>query len=260
MSGNLKVTVAGLDFYGQGDHPFMIGKDGFVGWDDGVDMRIENAARPQAHGSFNAPGFQDARTISLTGGVAAETNPVLRHLGHRLTGLLAGGQQDRIQVDRDGDVMWADCQLASKTKFTEDGGTEADYQIQLWCPDPRKFGVTREEELISGQSRTLVHYGNYDASPLVVINGPVAGGYTLSSNEGRVYRVNAGIAAGHTHSVDMNDGLLRVNGQVQAGLVGRADIWEIPPGLLPDGSTLNMALFPDSGTATGTVYITDTYI
>jgi hypothetical protein len=259
------VRVAGIDFL---SHPhqragsmFLIEPGGFTGFSGGVDMRLNQQAMPQGPGSFDIPSFADSRTLKISGTALAASFAHRRILEERFSGILAGGQTEIVQVERDGETRWAMAKLATAPIFEGHGVVpKARFQLQLWCPDPRKFGVTREEELISGQSRTLVHYGNYDASPLVVINGPVVGGYTLSSNEGRVYRVNAGIAAGSMHSVDMNDGLLRVNGQVQAGLVGRADIWDIPPGLLPSGGTLNMALFPDSGTATGTVYITDTYI
>lgn len=228
------------------------------GWWESPDPKDQDEERPLSDGDNDLEVFYKARYVTLSGRLLARDHSQLHEAVDRFTGLVQ--KRARLQISGHGSAQWATVKRASGLVMTPATDTFAHWQARLKAPDPRKFGTTREEELISGQSRTLVHYGNAMAAPLVVINGPLTGGYTLSSNEGRVYRVNAGIAAGSTHSVDMNDGLLRVNGKVQAGLVGRADIWDIPPGLLPDGSTLNMALFPDSGTATGRVYITDTSI
>jgi hypothetical protein len=252
----VSVTIDGLTFHGDRG-PWAIGPGGFEGWDDGVDVRLSDTARPGAHGSYGLPAYLDARTVSVSGFALAETLLELDTMGERLTGLLAHGGTGRIVVETEKGTQWADCQLAStKTLFTKDYYTPtASFQIQVWCPDPRKYGTTRSEPLTGGASRSLYHYGNATSSPKVIVNGPITGGYTLSSNDGRQYRVNAGIAAGATHEVDMNDGLLRINGRVTAGLVSRGDVWDIKPGKI-----LNMALFADSGSASGEVIITDTFI
>lgn len=258
----ISVNVAGLHISG-GPGKIVLAPQGLDGWDDGVDVRRTIVDRPNGHGSYDAPGYLDSRVISITGRVLADSREECEALGGRITGLLAGGQSGRIQVTAEGGTQWAACRLSARTRFTPDfSRRNAVFQLQLWCADPRKFGQVHVEELTGGQSRSLYHYGNAEAAPLVEIRGPITGGYQINSNDGRVFRVNSGIASGSRHTIDMNDGLLRVNGRVAAGLVGQADVWKIPPGLLPSGGTLNMALKPDeaSETPTGNVYITDTYI
>lgn len=250
MSGNLRVTIAGLDFHGQGLRDFVISPDGFEGWDDGVDMRLQNTPRPQAHGSFDLPGFQDARTVSISGTVLADSNARLRQLRSRLTGLLADGQAGRVQVDRDGDVQWTDCRLASKTKFTEFGGADAaSFQIQLWCPDPRKFGDRATFDFVSGAA-TVFHRGNYAATPIIQVNGPLTGPTTIT-HPGGLYTFGGNLGAGSWVRVDMNTGRLKLNGADRSDLITRADLYAAPP-----GSTSAFSL----STGSGYVEILDTFI
>lgn len=252
MSGALKVTVAGMDFFGQGMHDFVIEPEGFDGWDDGVDMRLEKTVRPQAHGSFDLPGFQDSRTVAISGHAFADSNKQLRWLRGRVTGLLADGGSGRVQVDRDGDVQWADCRLASKTKFTELGGNDiASFQIQLWCADARKFGEFTSVPIGTASPAALRHRGNYDASPLVRVDGPVVGAYTVTGPAGEQYTVTGGIASGSQHVIDFNDGLLRVNGVITAALVTTAGLWKVPPGQKVTATISNGA---------GHIELLDTYI
>lgn len=251
MSGGLKVTIAGQDFFGQDMHDFVIGPGGFEGWDDGVDMRLEKTARPQAHGSFDLPGFQDARTVAISGTAFADSNRRLRWLRNRLTGLLAGGESRRIQVDRDGDVQWADCRLAAKTMFTEHGGSDvADFQIQLWCPDPRKFGELHAFDVAPGTAAQAFHRGNYDATPVVQVNGPLTGGFTITHPNGQ-YTALGDLGAGSWIRVDFNTGRLRLNGNDRSDLVTRADVCKVAPGSLTQFTLSN---------GSGYVEVLDTFI
>ena len=256
MTDGLRVTIAGLDFYGQGSDGFIISPDGFSGWDDGVDMRLEKTARPYAHGSFNLPVFQDSRTVSVSGNVFADSSRELLHLGNRLTGLLAGGGIGRVQVERFGDVQWADGRLAAKTMFTERGGqNSASFQIQLWCPDPRKFGNSADFVRTNG-TVSVFHRGNYNALPTVVVRGSAANGYRLNGPGGLQYKVTRALVTGIPHRIEFTDGRLRVNGTVVATGADSADVWPVPPGQSVDFD-INVL---SGGTAEATITITDTYI
>jgi len=255
VTDGLKVTIAGLDFWGQGNHDFVISPDGFDGWDDGVDMRLENTARPYAHGSFNLPTFQDARTVSISGNVFADSPRELAQLRNRLTGLLAGGGIGRVQVERDGDVQWADCRLASKTMFTERGGQNAaSFQIQLWCPDPRKFGNSRDFVGSAPADITLFHRGNYDARPSVVLRGSAPSGYDLWGPDGARYTVTRPLVSGKPHRVEFDDGLLRVDGVVMSN-AGQSDVWAVPAG---QASVFGVSTA--SGSVEATITVIDTFI
>lgn len=233
---------------------------GLDGWWSSPEPKGGDSSRPNADGDFDTPVKYEARYITITGSLRAKSHELQHHASDRFTGLVR--TRARMQVVGHGDPQWVDVVRASALKMEPVTDTYAKWQVRLKAPDPRKFGKVHIEELTGGRSRSLYHYGNTEAAPLVEIRGPITGGYQINSNDGRVFRVNSGIASGARHTIDMNDGLLRVNGRVQAGLVGQADVWKIPPGLLPSGGTLNMALRPDvaSETPVGSVYITDTYV
>lgn len=230
------------------------------GWDEPPAVRDSDVERPLAHGSFDVPSFYADRTPTLDGILLANSRAQGLEAVRRLAGSASLATQ-KLEITDAGLTQWAGVKLAG-LDYTWVTNSDVRWQLRLKAPDPRKFGKVHIEELTGGQSRSLYHYGNIEAAPLVEIRGPITGGYQINSNDGRVFRVNSGIASGARHTIDMNDGLLRVNGRVQAGLVGQADVWKIPPGLLPSGGTLNMALKPDvaSQTPVGSVYITDTYI
>lgn len=251
MSDGLRVTIAGLDFFGQGQHDYVIDPDGFEGWDDGVDMRLQDTARPQAHGSFDLPGFQDARTVAISGHVLADSPRKLAALRSRLTGLLAGGALGRIQVERFGETQWADGRLASKTMFTERGGQNvASFQIQLWCADPRKFGELRAFDVAPGTPAQAFHRGNYAATPVIQVNGPLTGGFTITHPNGQ-FVVLGDLGSSSWVRVDMNTGRLKLNGNDRSDLVTRADVCTVPP-----GTTTTFTLSNGSGY----VEVLDTFI
>ena len=257
MSGDLKVTIAGLDFFGQGMHDFVIEPDGFSGWDDGVDMRVEDTARPQRHGSLDLPVYQGSRTVSLSGQSFAANNAKLRCNRNRLAGLLAGGGSGRIQVDRDGDVQWADCKLAARTKFTERGGQDmADYQIQVWCPDGRKYGRTWEYTASVGAPASGVrHYGNFEATPMFEVTGNAPSGYTITI-KGLVFNVVYPLIPGQTHSINYDDGDLVINGVAVPGAIGYGFTPKVTPGV----PTALAVVAPGGGSATVKLTLRDTFI
>ena len=251
----LHVNVAGLDFFGDAG-PFLLGPDGFEGWDEGVDMRLEKTGRPQAHGSFDLPGFQESRVVSLSGNVLADSPAQLSYLKERLLGVLAGGQSGRIQVARPWGTQWANCRLGARTRFTERGGKDsATFQMQLWCPDPRKFGELRTYVASVGSNVTAFHRGNYDAVPRLVVAGSMPGGYVLTLR-GQVFVVTEPLLSGQPHSIDYGDGRLRIGGSIVHGGLG----YGFTP-LVPPGNVTALAIAPrTTGTATATLTLFDTYI
>lgn len=257
MSGGvLKVVVAGLDFHGFASEGFVIGPDGFEGWDDGVEVRRSAVARPSSHGAFDESGYLDARVVSLSGTCVADSPRKLMQYKHRLTGLLAGGQMGRVQVQRPGEVLWADCRLGAKPLFQEKGGSgQASFHLQLWCPNPRKFGDTEEFTRTNG-TVDVFHRGNFDAHPTIVVRGSAANGYRINGPGGKQYKVSRALVSGIPHRIEFKDGLLRVDGALVSSGVDRADVWPVPPGQMTtfDVNVLN------GGSAEATITVTDTYI
>lgn len=256
MSKGLKVTIAGLDFYGEGLHELQIKPDGgFEGWDDGVDMRLENTARPQAHGSFDLPVFRDSRTVALSGNVFADSPEHLTQLQNSITGVLAGGQRDVIQVEQDGEVQWANCRLAAKTMFTREGTDWGTYQIQVWCPDSRKFGRAETYTAAVGAPLEVGHRGNYPATPSFVVRGNFPGGYTITL-DGWNYTVTVPVTSGGSaHYIDYNTGHLVINGTIRQNSIGETNVTTVPP-----GKTVGFGLYPvTTGTGTAEMLLPDTY-
>ncbi|MET3349648.1 UNVERIFIED_ORG: hypothetical protein ABID57_001320 [Arthrobacter sp. UYEF1] len=258
MPDELVVMIDGLEMFGRpGLGPFSIVKDGLDGWDDGVAMKGGKVDRPQAHGSFTLPRFQESRTITATGIILA-TNALEQELaGNRISGLLAHGGTGRIQVKKAGRITWADASLDGTSVDPRRGSFKSDYQIQLWCPDPRKFGDLNSEAFGTGAPAGAHHRGNAAAAPVVTVDGPVLGGYTITGPAGELYTVAGDLPSGTVHTIDMNDGLLRVNGSISAGVgkVTTADVFAILPG---QKATVSIAAF--SGNVSGHVTVLDTYI
>jgi hypothetical protein len=251
----LTVNVEGLIFSGMRG-PFAIGPDGFDGWDDGVEMRVTDTPRPQAHGSYDLPVYGGSRIINISGYALAKSVDELDQLGDRLTGLLAGGQKGRIAVTKNGRTRWTDCRLATQTKFTErHGQATGDFQVQLWCADGRKYGESNDFEVANGSPGTVYHRGNFPATPKIVVRGEIANGYTVTV-DGWNYAVSKALQTGKPHRIEYSTGRLYVDGVLTQNSLGNTNLTNIPP-----GKSVGFGLYPTSGgSGTATMTLLDTYI
>lgn len=240
-----------------GGEGFVIDPDGFDGWEDGVDTRRDTADLPQAHGSFDVPGFLEARTLSFSGNCIANSPEKLSWFRSQITGLLAGGGVGRLVVDHYGSELWSNVRLASKTKFATRGPapTTARFQIQLWAADPRLFGASQSFAGVSGELVWAHHYGNFTASPKVRVSGSMHSGYTVWGPGGRRFTVTVPVVSAFPHTIDMHTGLLWVNGAVVHGAVTFADTWGVPA-----GGRVEYQLTPVEGSGSLLVTVEDTFI
>lgn len=250
----ISVNVAGLHISG-GTGKIVLAPQGLDGWDDGVDMRRNNLDRAHAHGSYAMPGYLDSRVVSITGRVLADSPAECERIGQRLTGLMADGQMARMQVTTETGTQWADCFLSARTRFTPDySRRNAAFQIQLWCPDPWKFGDANVYTINPGQTVPLFHYGNAAASPIFEVTGDMPSGYTLRGPDSKTFVAPTSVASARKHLLDMSEGLLKVNGYYWTGQTANADLWTIPP-----GQQVNTGL-TTTGTGTAKVTVYDTFI
>lgn len=257
----LRVQIGTLQFLGQDDSSdslLLIEPDGFTGWDEGTNVRREDIPRPEAHGSFDVPGYLTPRVVSISGELFTPTPLAFQHMRARLTGLLADGNTGRVMVEQDSGTQWADVRLGAQTQVRVNNSdlTSGRYQVQLWAPNPRKYGETRK--FGPAMSVPAHHFGNFPASPVLEVSGfNASGGYTINGPSGKQYIVTQGLFGGDTHRIDMRTGVLYLNGVVQLGAVSRADLWTIPPGI-----PATQTLVPVSGAANITlrVNVIDTYI
>jgi len=247
----LTVHIEGVTFEGWArdlDAAYVIGPDGWSGWDDGVDVRRDETARPGAHGSFDTPGYLSARVITISGSIIARSPTQLAAMSDRLTGLIADGDKARISVQNDFGTTYADVRLASKTQVRVNGatGTDAEFQVNLWAPDMRKYG---EVNSFAGSSVDVFHRGNFPAVPTITVVGPRSAPYSVSS-QGRTVTVTQALTSGQTHEIDMSTGWVLRNGVLQLSVTSAADVFTIPPGV-PATVT---------GPASMTVSVSDTYV
>lgn len=251
----ISVNVAGLEISG-GTGKIVLSPAGIDGWDDGVDMRRTVVDRPNSGGSYDAPGYPDARVISISGRVLANSVEELENIGRRITGLLANGKPGRVQVSTALGVQWADCRLAARTRFTPDfSRRNATFQLQLWCADPRKFGDAAQFQGATGAVISAHHRGNYDASPVISVSGNMPGGYRLTCN-GQTVTVSVPAVQGATHSINFRLRRLRVNGTAHFAAFTENQFWTLPP-----GEASNVLITPVAGgSGVATINVIDTYI
>lgn len=228
----LSVDVAGFPF--EAHHTDRTAREGaaikpggFVGIEDGVDVRRTSQDRPGAHGAFDAQGYLDARVMTINATIRTPSAAQTRARCLQLSGLLADGELGLVTVTRESDVLSAWGRLASKTKAVVRGAAPryADAQLQMWFANPRLYGETRH--FTGGQ--LAFHRGNFPASPRLTVTGS-APGYTVFGPDGKQIVVTRTLVAGAPHVIDLADGSLRVGGARVFGGLARADLWTIPSG------------------------------
>ena len=258
--GRFVATVGGLPIFSnrQGSTDYLLcGPDGLEGWWDAPDIRLEQVNIPNGHGQFDLPSFLGSRVISISGHAFASTRGGLRMLGSQVKVLL---QRDTVEVlvEEDGFTGIVAYGKPADVKWREyPNDTCAEFHIQVWCPDPLKYGQRNQFSMASdGAYIDIYHRGDFTAYPKVTITGSAADGYELAHPSGAVYQVDKPLVTGHPHEVDMRTGLLRVDGVVDMVGVTGASVWHVPPGAYHQMKVRPLTV---GQTATAVCYVTDTY-
>lgn len=242
----LIVTVGFLPFYGK----YHAVRDGFYiqdfdGWEDGVVMRRNSHPFPQNHGGFDVPSFMDERKVEMSGLCYAKSWAVIGYRALMFTGALSKGTLSPVTVEQDDNVLRGQAQLGDHQQPTfkrvHGGRPLAKFEMPMTFPDPRKYGDTLTYG--PGTSVTAWQYGNFSATPIYTVTGSMPDGYSIFGPEGREYRVNLALTTGHTHTINMATGALRVDGVLVFGKVTRDDTWACPSGVKTTAT-----LTPVSGT------------
>lgn len=233
-------TLSGNDRFGQWK------VHSIDGWFDSPDVKGETQDRANADGEYDLPTYNSARIVTATGRLIAKSHADM----HEAMSWLSGPMRGRFQVAGHGPTQYADGVRNSGLKLTPETDTVLRWQITLRFPDPRKFGDLKTFDVALAAIATVFHRGNYAASPIVQINGPVTGGFTIT-HPGGLYTAVGDLAAGSTIRIDFNTGRLKLNGNDRSDLVTRADLYKVPPG--------NTAAF-SVNRGVGYVEIIDTYI
>lgn len=210
------------------DDAFVIEPGGLQTWLGSGQVRREDTARPTRHGSFFAPGFLSAKVTPITGHILAGSEATLKAKRRQLEALLVGVDTARMTVDDgEGLITWADVGLAQQGAVREfgDGSHSASFSIQVWSPDPFRFGELRTYG--PAASVTAFHRGTVPAVPVIEVTG--AGTAFTVTSPGGTYQVS-GATAGGTHRIDMRNGWLYRDGVLVENASVSADTWSIPPG------------------------------
>lgn len=221
----------------------FVARDGFDGWEDGGgEARREVIPRPNAHGEYDLPVFQGSRPITIDGHALAWSDEKFINLRHRLMGLCANGQRQRLVVEHRGQTLWADVRRGQKPTFDDKGirhgRRHGRFLLQFVAADPRRYGEVHD--FPGGQ--VAVNRGNFPARPQVIVTGAAAGGYTVTGPTGRRVVVTRALTAGAPHTIDFARGGLWIGGVRQLRAITVYEPWEIAPGLPGVSAVVNNGL------------------
>lgn len=221
-----QARLGGLVFEG-GDGPaeYDIAPDGLRGWFEGVDLRTERYPRPSANGYFPSEVLRGGRTITMKGQVHSRGAVDQERSFARLTGLLSDGLQGRLNVQTENGMTWADVELDDKVEITTlIYGQTAEYRLQLWAPDPIRYG----DKNTFAPGAAVYHKGNAPSFPVVTVVGPRPA-YSISAG-GKSFPISQALTAGQTHEVFLKTGAVFRNGIKQSGVTTAPVRWSVAPG------------------------------
>lgn len=244
---------------------------GLTGWDEAPDSR-EIYTRRTGDGSFDAPVFDDIRTITWMGLLQAPDRPTRQAckliLGQLAAALKAGA--DLVGNDEDGPKT-VHAKRSPGWKIAPFGPLGLQYQAVVKCPDPYKYGPAQTSTTglpAPGSSGlgfplfgstgflefgtagdpgqvTLTNPGTADAWPTFTITGPVLGGVVITDiASGRQIVYSGDVpSSGVLLVVDSSVGRATLNGADRSGLLTVKQWFPVPAGTgsTPVGSAIPLA-------------------
>lgn len=227
--------------------------DEFEGWWGTPEPKGPVQEWPDADGDMVTPVRYGPRYITVRGAFVAGTH-ALREAGiNALTSMLSTGPQT-MRVAMDGRSTYTRVVRSSPIEVEVAGWRLVNFEFQAKAPDPRRYGEFRSVPVAAGSPALVQNRGNYPASPVIRVPGPLpVGGYTITGPAGEQYTVTASPGSSSVHTIKMDDGLLRINGSISAGsgYASRADTFTVPA-----GEKVEVKLSSGSGA----VEIVDTYM
>lgn len=192
---------------------------------DSPDTKGQSVDRENADGEYDLPTYNAARLATFTGSLRARSHAELHEAGNYLKAAMRG----RLQVAGHGPTQWADAKRDGKIRFTPITDTYAQWQVPLKCPNPALYGDLQSYALAPNTAVNVFHRGSYDAAPVVQLNGPFTGGFTIT-HPGGLYTALGDVATGGVVRVEFATGRLRLNGNDRTDLVTRADLFKVYAG------------------------------
>lgn len=251
----MHIQLAEFTFHG-GDIP---GDTGFTvaaapaGWTGGPGRRRETISRPLVRGSFDSVGASSDLSVTWGGTYHGSSLADVMHMGRALTGLEGVDERVKVVVDWE-DNLWAWARV-DRVRFVPHGSLpRADYQVELWLPDPVKFGDLHTWTVAANVASTIHHYGNFQAAPRFIVRGPQPAGYSITATGKPSFQVNASLGTSSVDVVDFATGRVYRNGSLLVGFVSFPRTWTVP------GGGQQTWTFAGTGAGTCTAELTDTFI
>lgn len=224
MSEKQLTTWAGRTLHGADTYGVWTITD-YDGWEDSPETKGIVEDKANADGQYDMPIYNEARITTMTGNVQAADHYRLHEAGLFLTSAMQG----RLQVEGHGPTLWSEAKRDAKIKFDTETENLAHWQIKVKSVDPRKYGVRHRHAFTPGSPVTVFHRGFARTLPVVQINGPLAGGFTITHPNGQ-YIALGDLAAGGWLRVDFRNGRLILNGQDRSDLILQANVCDVGPG------------------------------
>lgn len=252
----MHATLGALDFIGDGSAAvYTIGRNGLIGWFEGVSTRGEQVPVPGADGIFDTPQYRTGRLITLSGLVRASSDTAFEAA---LTALSAIPTRtlSTFTVTTDAGATTAQVRRVDKPDMAVSAfGSSGAYQLSLLAPDPNRYGSSHTFPT-SGTTNSVTgvsHSGTTDAVPVLVVSRTSgSGGYTVTGPGSKVITVTTPLVAGHPHTIDLTTGGLYVDGSRVVGGISVFQPWVVAAGA-------SVSVSSPSGT-TLTVTVKDTYL
>jgi len=237
-------TLHGVDRFGEW---FTTGVEG---WAEPPAPKGNEVEREQADGDYFLPSFYSARTPTIDGTLLGASHALALDAMVALNSAAALGGVT-LSVMEGGVTRWALARYAG-LDYTWVTHEKVRFQLRLKCPKPQKYGERRTFDMTPSTPVQVIHRGNYKASPVVQINGPLTGGVTITHPSGQ-FVVLGDLGVGGWVRVDMATGRLKLNGNDRSDLIGAsARLHQITPGLPASQFSINRGV--------GYVEVLDTFI
>jgi hypothetical protein len=252
----IDVTWRGLTLSHEG--PYRVAD--ITGWEGTPPARVDDVARPNAHGSFDAPAWSGPRTVVVEGYCISpeERSALLGELGRSMA--LEGDEDARDLV-----VAFAGRTLTAHARLTRYGTTlklwgvgHFGWQAEWWCGDPFRYGAEStlsttlpedvgalEFPLFDGTGLlefggtlgttgrlTLTNPGSAPSWPALEAMGPLPSGFeVVEVASGKRLRWPRDVATGSVISLDSRTGSVSIDGTPgYEGYLTRRQWWSVPAG------------------------------